>query len=44
MQDFPLTIVVIMRPGVRVYGASECVTWSGADTRRTSDSLSENRR
>ena len=36
MQDFPLTIGAIMRHGARVYGASECVTWTGAGARRTS--------
>jgi len=35
MQDFPLTIGAIMRHGARVYGASECVTWTGARGRRT---------
>ena len=34
MQDYPLTIGAIMRHGVSVYGASECVTWTGAGTRR----------
>ena len=34
MQDFPLTIGAIMRHGTTVYGASECVTWTGAGTRR----------
>src|SRR3974377_185681 len=36
MQDFPLTIGAIMRHGARVYGGSECVTWTGAGARRTS--------
>jgi hypothetical protein len=36
MQDFPLTIGAIMRHGARVYGASECVTRTGAGARRTS--------
>src|SRR3984893_7138244 len=36
MQDFPLTIPAIMRHGTSVYGASECVTWTGAGTRRAS--------
>jgi fatty-acyl-CoA synthase len=35
MQDFPLTIGAIMRHGARVYGSSECVTWTGAGARRT---------
>jgi len=35
MQDFPLTIGAIMRHGARVYGGSECVTWTGAGSRRT---------
>jgi len=34
MQDGPLTITAIMRHGARVYGGSECVTWTGAGTRR----------
>ena len=34
--DFPLTIGAIMRHGVSVYGASECVTWTGAGARRAS--------
>ena len=34
MQDGPLTIGAIMRHGARVYGRSECVTWTGAGTRR----------
>ena len=34
MQDCPLTITAIMRHGARVYGGSECVTWTGAGTRR----------
>jgi fatty-acyl-CoA synthase len=36
MQDFQLTIGTIMRHGARVYGGSECVTWTGAGARRTS--------
>jgi fatty-acyl-CoA synthase len=36
MQDYPLTIRAIMRHGAQVYGESECVTWTGAGTRRTS--------
>jgi fatty-acyl-CoA synthase len=36
MQDFPLTIGAIMRHGTSVYGASECVTWTGAGVRRAS--------
>ena len=36
MQDYPLTIGAIMRHGARVYGASECVTWTGALPRRSS--------
>lgn len=36
MQEFPLTIPAIMRHGTSVYGASECVTWTGAGTRRAS--------
>ena len=36
MQDFPLTIGAIMRHGARVYGRSECVTWTGTGTRRAS--------
>jgi len=35
MQDFPLTIGAIMRHGARVYGGSECVTWTFAGARRT---------
>ncbi len=34
MQDYPLTIRAIMRHGAQVYGTSECVTWTGAGTRR----------
>ncbi|MCW2916923.1 MAG: long-chain-fatty-acid--CoA ligase [Actinomycetia bacterium] len=34
MQDVPLTITAILRHGSRVYGGSECVTWSGSGTRR----------
>ena len=36
MQEFPLTIPAIMRHGASVYGASECVTWTGALPRRAS--------
>src|ERR1700678_201876 len=36
MQDGPLTIGAIMRHGSRVYGGSECGTWTGAGTRRAS--------
>jgi fatty-acyl-CoA synthase len=36
MQDYQLTIGAIMRHGAGVYGASECVTWTGAQPRRTS--------
>ncbi len=36
MQDFPLTIPAIMRHGTSVYGASECVTWTGGVPRRAS--------
>ncbi len=36
MQDYPLTIRAIMRHGARVYGASECLTWTGAGARRAS--------
>jgi fatty-acyl-CoA synthase len=36
MQDYPLTIGAIMRHGAAVYGGSECVTWTGAGTRRAS--------
>ena len=36
MQDFQLTIPAIMRHGTAVYGASECVTWTGAAPRRAS--------
>jgi fatty-acyl-CoA synthase len=36
MQDYQLTIGAIMRHGARVYGRSECVTWTGAGTRRAS--------
>ncbi|MGI8333794.1 long-chain fatty acid--CoA ligase [Actinomadura scrupuli] len=34
MQDVPLTITAILRHGTRVYGGSECVTWTGTGTRR----------
>jgi fatty-acyl-CoA synthase len=36
MQDYQLTIAAIMRHGASVYGASECLTWNGAGTRRSS--------
>ena len=36
MQDGPLTIGAIMRHGARVYGRSECVTWTGTGARRAS--------
>ncbi|MGO9192325.1 MAG: long-chain fatty acid--CoA ligase [Streptosporangiaceae bacterium] len=36
MQEFPLTIPAIMRHGISVYGASECVTWTGGVPRRAS--------
>ena len=36
MQDYQLTIGAIMRHGARVYGGSECVTWTGTGTRRAS--------
>ena len=36
MQDYQLTISAIMRHGARVYPGSECVTWTGAGTRRAS--------
>jgi fatty-acyl-CoA synthase len=36
MQDYQLTIGAIMRHGARVYGRSECVTWTGAGPRRSS--------
>ncbi len=36
MQDYQLTIGAIMRHGARVYPGSECVTWTGSGTRRTS--------
>ncbi|MGQ0824565.1 MAG: long-chain fatty acid--CoA ligase [Actinomycetota bacterium] len=36
MQDFPLTITSILRHGRRVYGGSECVTWTDAGARRAS--------
>src|SRR5262245_42495055 len=34
MQDFPLTITGILRHGRKVYGDSECVTWTEGDPRR----------
>ncbi|WP_433136451.1 long-chain fatty acid--CoA ligase [Actinomadura nitritigenes] len=35
MQDFPLSVAAILRHGRRVYGRSECVTWTGgAEPRR----------
>ena len=36
MQDYQLTISAVMRHGARVYPGSECVTWTGAGTRRAS--------
>jgi fatty-acyl-CoA synthase len=36
MQDYQLTIAAIMRHGASVYGGSQCVTWTGAGTRRSS--------
>ncbi len=36
MQDYQLTIGAIMRHGARVYGGSECVTWTGSGARRAS--------
>jgi fatty-acyl-CoA synthase len=36
MQDFPLSIVAILRHGQRVYAQSECVTWTDTGTRRAS--------
>jgi fatty-acyl-CoA synthase len=36
MQDFPLTVPAILRHGARVYGGSECVTWTGGGSRRAS--------
>ncbi|MCF2532103.1 long-chain fatty acid--CoA ligase [Yinghuangia soli] len=35
MQDVPLTITRIMQHGTTVHGASEVVTWTGAEPRRT---------
>ncbi|MFV2215923.1 long-chain fatty acid--CoA ligase [Actinomadura sp. LOL_016] len=32
MQDFPLSVAAILRHGARVYGRSECVTWTGGGT------------
>ena len=34
MQDFPLTITMLLRHGRSVYGNSEVVTWEGASARR----------
>ena len=34
--DYPLTISAIMRHGARVYGGSECLTWTGSGARRAS--------
>jgi acyl-CoA synthetase (AMP-forming)/AMP-acid ligase II len=34
MQDYQLTIPAILRHGARIYGGSECVTWTGAGARR----------
>ncbi|WTW96061.1 long-chain fatty acid--CoA ligase [Streptomycetaceae bacterium NBC_01309] len=36
MQDVPLTIARIMRHGTTVHGASQVVTWTGAEPRRAS--------
>ncbi|WP_345363320.1 long-chain fatty acid--CoA ligase [Actinoallomurus liliacearum] len=36
MQEFPLTVPAILRHGARVYGGSECVTWTGGEPRRAS--------
>jgi fatty-acyl-CoA synthase len=34
MQDFPLTTSAILRHGARVFGRSECLTWTGTGARR----------
>jgi fatty-acyl-CoA synthase len=34
MDDYPLTVGAILRHGERVYGSSECVTWTGDGVRR----------
>ncbi|WP_243717147.1 long-chain fatty acid--CoA ligase [Actinomadura darangshiensis] len=34
MQDFPLSVAAILRHGARVYGRSECVTWTGGGAPR----------
>ena len=34
MQEFPLTVTAILRHGSRVYGRSECLTWTGGGARR----------
>jgi fatty-acyl-CoA synthase len=36
MQDFPLTTTAILRHAVAVHPDGECVTWTGAGTRRAS--------
>jgi len=36
MQDFPLSIVAILRHGQSVYAQSECVTWTDTGARRAS--------
>ncbi len=36
MQDYPLTIPAILRHGARIYGGSECVTWTTGEPRRAS--------
>jgi fatty-acyl-CoA synthase len=36
MQDYPLTIASLLRHGRRVYGDSQCVTWTGDGGRRAS--------
>ena len=33
--DFPLTITAILEHGASVYGRSECLTWQGDSSRRT---------
>jgi fatty-acyl-CoA synthase len=36
MDDYPLTVGSILRHGSRIYGSSECVTWTGGEPRRAS--------
>jgi fatty-acyl-CoA synthase len=36
MMDFPLTVQHLFRHGRKIYGASEVVTWTGAEPRRAS--------